>query len=127
MNKIIVLTVIESLYLLYMYFVFKTSYSFSGASLEKETQGLGALFVHDTGHYENKVCLFGKIMAIIAVMLAILRAYLLDCCPTYKKSLFWATVGFDITCLSLAYIMNLNALFYVLPLIFIEAYILLIE
>lgn len=127
MNKIILLTVIESLYLLFMYFIFKTSYSFSGASLEKATQDMGSLFVHDSGHYENKVCMFGKIMAIIAVILAVLRAYLLDCCPTYKKSLLWATVGFDVMCLSLAYIMNLNALVYVAPLVFIEAYILLIE
>lgn len=127
MNKIILLTAIESLYLLFMYFIFKTSYSFSGAFLEKTTQGLGSLFVHDSGHYENKVCMFGKIMAIIAVILAVLRAYLLDCCPTYKKSLLWATAGFDVMCLSLAYVMNLNALVYVVPLIFIEAYILLIE
>lgn len=124
MNKTIITTFIESIYLLYMYFFFKTKYSFNGASFEKETESLGQMFVHNTGEYENKVCMFGKIMAILAVSLAIVRAYLLLANPTYKNAIITTTIGFNIFCLSMAYIMNLNAFVYVLPLILAEAYLL---
>jgi hypothetical protein len=124
MNKTITTTVIESIYLLYMYFFFKTTYIFNGASFEKETESLGQMFIHNTGEYENKVCMFGKIMAVLAVFLAIVRAYLLLANPTYKNTIITTTIGFNIFCLSMAYMMNLNAFVYVLPLILTEVYLL---
>ena len=120
MDKIAAITFVEYVYLLFMYFLFKTSYSFSGASFEKETESLGAMFVHDTGHYENKVCPFGKIMAVVAVTFAISRAYIIN--PTNRNTLLYATLGFDTICLTLAYFMNLNAFVYILPLIAAEMY-----
>ena len=122
MKKTTVITFSEVVYLLYMYFIFKTSYTFSGASFEKQTEMLGQMFVHDTGHYENKICVFGKIMAIIAVILATFRANVLINYPTSKNVVIAATIGFDLLCISLAYIMNLNALVYIIPLIFAEVY-----
>jgi hypothetical protein len=122
MKKTTVITFSEVVYLLYMYFIFKTSYTFSGASFEKQTESLGQMFVHDTGHYENKICVFGKIMAIIAVILATFRANVLINYPTSKNVVIAATIGFDLLCISLAYIMNLNALVYIIPLIFAEVY-----
>ena len=124
MDKTIITTFLESVYLLYMYFLFKTKYTFTGASFEKETESLGQMFVHNTGEYENKVCTFGKIMAILAVILATFRAQALFTSPTYKKSIIVATIVFDALCVYLAYMMNLNAFVYIVPLIFAEIYLL---
>lgn len=120
-DKIIV-TIIESVYLIYMYFICKTQYSVGKARYESETQSLGSMFVHDTGRYENKVCVFGKIMAIIAVILASIRIYILTRFPEYKKNLLISTIVFDTLCLVLAYNMNLNAFVYLLPILLGEIY-----
>ena len=117
-----IVTLIESLYLLFMYILFQTKYSVGQAYLEKDVQALGHFFVHDTGRYENKVCPFGKVMAVIAVALATIRLYFFN--SKHKNTLFYTTLGFDLTCLSLAYVMNLNAFVYVLPIVFGEIYIL---
>jgi len=124
MKKTVLITFSEVVYLLYKYFIFKTSYSFSGASLEKQTESLGQMFIHNTGHHENKICVFGKIMAIVAVILATFRANLLINYPNSKKSVIAGTIVFDGLCISLAYIMNLNALVYITPLILAEVYLL---
>ena len=120
-DKLIV-TIIESVYLIYMFFIHKTQYSVGKAPYESETQSLGSMFVHDTGKYENKICLFGKIMAIIAVILASIRIYILTRFPEYKKNLLIITVVFDALCLTLAYNMNLNSFVYLLPILLGEIY-----
>lgn len=117
-----VITILESIFLLYMYFVFKTNYSFSSAMFDKQVQNLGPFFIHTTNRYENKICLFGKLMAIIAVILAFIRLYLIS--SSYDKSdLLEKTLIFDLTCLSLALMMNLNAVIYIIPIIICEVYI----
>lgn len=116
------ITIFESIYLLYMYFLFKTSYSFSSAMFDKQVQNLGSFFMHNTNRYENKICLFGKLMAVISVILAFIRLYLIS--SSYDKSdLLEKTLIFDLTCLSLALIMNLNAAIYIIPIIICEVYI----
>lgn len=123
MDKIII-TIVESVYLLYMFFFYKTKYSFSGASFEKQTQSIGSLFIHDTGHYENKICPFGKMMAVIAIGLAFIRLFvLLHFTESKNRCIKW-TIVFDVICVILASIMNLNALVYILPLLIGEFYIL---
>ena len=112
------LTIFESLYLFYMYFIFKTNYTFNYAMFDKQINSMGSLFVHDTGRFENKICLFGKFMAIIAIILAFIRLSSTD-----KSSLFYITLIFDIVCLLLASLMNLNALVYIIPIILCEIYI----
>jgi hypothetical protein len=127
MNKIPIVTAIEAVYLIYMYFVFQTTYSIRGAPLEKQTQALGNYFIHDTGRYQSKVCMFGKVMAVIAVLLATIRMNLLidrPGSPASKKTIVGLTIVFDVVCLGLAYAMNLNALVYLLPLIPLEVYLL---
>ena len=113
-----ILTIFESLYLFYMYFIFKTNYSFNIALFDKQINSMGSLFVHDTGRFENKICLFGKFMAIIAIILGFIRLS-----SNNKSSLFYITLIFDIICLLLASIMNLNALIYIIPIILCEIYI----
>jgi hypothetical protein len=112
------LTIFESLYLFYMYFIFKTNYSFNNAMFDKQFNSMGSYFVHDTGRFENKICLFGKFMAIFAIILAFIRLS-----SNNKPSLFYITLIFDIVCLLLASFMNLNALVYIIPIILCEIYI----
>ena len=113
-----IITIFESIYLFYMYFIFKTNISFSSAIFDKDIQNTGSFFIHDTNTYENKICGFGKVMAIIAIILAFLRLSY-----TPSKSILYKTIIFDLICLLLAFLMNLNAFVYVIPIILCEIYI----
>ena len=115
-------TIIESIYLLYMYFIFKTTYNFSFAPFDKETQSLGYFFIHSTSSsYENKICIFGKFMAVVAVILAFARLSMIK--YNDKQLIINGTVTFDVVCIILAVMMNLNAFIYILPLIVGEIYV----
>lgn len=107
-------TVIESLYLLYMFFIFKTTHSYSSALFDSHIQGF-ALLRHNTGAYENKVCLLGKILAVVAVLLFFLRLTK-RIPPSY-------VIVFNIFCIFVALLLNLNAFIYICPLIFSEMWI----
>jgi len=101
-----------------MYFLFKTKYTFNTALLDKQIQKIGPFFVHNTGSKENKICLFGKMMAIIAIILAWIRLHFLDNPKVISYSLAFSSI-----CIILAFLMNTNALVYIIPLIIIEIYI----
>ena len=113
------ITLIESIYLIYMFFYFKTTYSFDLAIFDEETQNMGSYFIHDTGYNDNKICKFGKNMAIFAIILAWLRVYYWN---TNKDQLITYTIRFDALCIFLALLMNMNAVVYILPLIISEFY-----
>ena len=113
-----IITLVESVYLFYMYFLFKTNISFSSAIFDRDIQNSGSFFIHDTNTYENKICGFGKIMAIIAIILAFLRINYIK-----SDSIIYKTIIFDLICLSLALLMNLNAFIYVIPILICEIYI----
>lgn len=110
------ITIFEVVYLFYMYFIFETSYNFSSAIFDKNTQDMGYFFVHNTSNYENKICGFGKLMAIIAIILAFIRLN--------TNSVFtYENIIFDLICLILALSMNLNAFIYIIPILLCEIYI----
>jgi len=113
------ITIIESIYLFYMFFIFKTNYSYNSAIFNKEIQSWGSYFIHDTKVYQNKICDFGRIMAIIAVLLAFYRIYLLQY-SDLKSLVLYGSIGFDLVCIFLSYLMNFNALVYIIPLIITE-------
>jgi hypothetical protein len=106
-----------------MYFIYKTNYSFNLALYDKQIQTLGDFFIHDSGHYGNKICTFGKYVAILAIILAWIRLYYLNINPN-NKTIYNYTIGFDFICILLALLMNLNAFVYIIPLLFTEFYIL---
>lgn len=125
MNHLIIITLFQTIYLFYMYFIFKTNYSFSSALFEKQVQSMGTFFIHNTNIYENKICGFGRLMAIIAIILAFIRLYVIYNDKEYLKiSIINKTLIFDIICIILASIMNFNALIYIIPVIIGEIYIL---
>ena len=123
MNTPWLLTMFESLYLLYMFFLFKTKHEISMAPLDRATQSLGSMFVHSTGVYENKVCLFGKYMAIFAILFFVFRTYSLQRFPSMRSTLLWSTIVLDTIFVLLAFFMNWNVLLYILPLILVEIYV----
>ena len=118
-----VLTLIESIYLLYMFFIFKTKYNISTAFFDKEIQSINPIFIHNSNKYENKICLFGKFMAVIAIVLVYLRLNIYNTSNVSNDLLVYTTVIFDCICIILASIMNTNALVYITPLIICEIFI----
>jgi len=121
MDNILIITILESVYLLFMFFIFKTPYSFSSTTQDTKTSALGQMFVHNTGSTENKICVFGKIMAVIATILGFVRYYYIK---DNKTAIIYGSLAFAGTCIVLAFIMNLNALVYISPLLLTETYIL---
>jgi len=103
-----------------MFFFFKTQFSYSNG-LDTTINRLGVFFVHDTGSIENKICGFGKVMAVITVCLWSVRLYLIQG-PEFKGVLLKGTLVFDSICVLLAGLMNLNAFIYIVPLMFGELY-----
>lgn len=118
---ILFITILESVYLLFMFFIFRTPYSFSSVSQDSSTKSLGKMFIHNTGSTENKICMFGKIMAIIAIILGFVRYYFIK---DNKTVIQYSSIAFASICAILACIMNLNALVYISPLLLSEFYIL---
>lgn len=110
------ITIFEVVYLFYMYFLFETSYNFNLAIFDKNIQDMGYFFVHNTSKYENKICGFGKLMAIIAIILAFIRLY-------SNSNFIYENIIFDIICLILALLMNMNAFIYIIPVLLCEIYI----
>jgi len=116
------LTCLESIYLYYMFFIYKTNYSFNFALYDKEIQSMGKFFVHNDGQFSNKICIFGKYLAIIAIILAWIRVYTFN--NSNSSNIFDITLGFNLICIILALLMNLNSFVYIIPLILSEYYIL---
>ena len=110
-----VITIVESLYLFFMYFLFKTKYSVGSAILDKEVNNLGPFFTHNTHCNCNKVCVFGKFMAFVSIILGFVRLNHLN-----NPNIIMYMLGYGLTCLLVAFLMNLNAFIYLLPLVVSE-------
>lgn len=117
MYTLFIITSIEIIYLVYMFFFFKTDLYIGPSIAESYMNKISQFFIHHTGNYESKICDLGRAFAIIAIGLSIVRLYI-----GLEKSKFWNIV-FILFCLLLASILNLNALLYSIPLLFLELYI----
>lgn len=107
-------SILEAVYLLYMYNFFKTTYSIH--------HPFEYLLVHDTtilkhpiytGEYENKICLLGSYASIIGAMLLLYRGFGYKTSKKYTK---WILM----TWIVVAALLNINALLYILPILYIE-------
>ena len=103
------ISILESIYLVYMFLFFKTSIDFNVLASPK-----GWLFEHLIGNtYGLRVCLFGRI-AIFALIFVLVIRHFINISPLFVKiSLFIAVL------LSL---INLNALVYLMPVILLECF-----
>ena len=115
-----IITIIESIYLFYMYFIFTTKFSLSFDFQDKTARKLGPFFAHKTDCNCNKVCDFGRFMAIVSIVLGFVRLNYLD-----KPYIIFYIFGYGILCLIIAFIMNMNAFIYLLPLVVTELIIIL--
>ena len=126
MSLLLSITLVEIIYLIYMFFIFKTTYSFQGAKYEKQMNALAPFFKHYRDHHnyddhdnvpENKICGLGKAVAIIGIFLALLRLI-------YNKSnTFRFNLIFLLLCLFFALLLNYNAAVYIIPILLLEIYI----
>ncbi len=117
MYTLVIITLIEWIYLLYVFFIYKTEYHIGPSLLEQSTQSHW-LFIHDTGIKENKICPLGKALALVAISLSLLRFT-----TPIRKYRYW-NILFDGLCVILSIMMNLNATVYLLPLLCLEWYLL---
>jgi hypothetical protein len=98
----------------------KTKYNISTAILDKAVNKLGPFFAHKTQCYCNKICGFGKVMAIISIILGFVRLNYLN-----NPNIIIYIFGYGLTCLLLAFLMNMDAFIYLIPLIITEIIIIL--
>ena len=108
------LSISEAIYLVYMYNFFKTKYSIHHPFeylIIKDSK----ILTHpiSTGLLENKICTLGSYASIIGATLLLYRAIGYNTSKKYTKYiiLLWCLI---------AGLMNLNALVYILPIVYIE-------
>lgn len=108
-----ILSILEGVYLMYMYIFFKTTYSihhpFEYMVVKTD------LWKHpiNTGSYENKICNFGKYMSVIGAILFIYRGFGNPVSSKVSKVII-------ITWLMVSFMSNINAFIYVLPIVAME-------
>ena len=114
--NIVSISILEAIYLVYMYNFFKTKYSIRHP-MEYTITGNSNILKHpiSTGIYENKVCRLGSYASIIGAILLIYRGL---GNPTSKKYTKWIVILW----LVIAGLMNMNAFIYILPIACIEYY-----
>lgn len=107
-----IITIVEWIYLIYMFFFFKTTYHIQWAYADTMTRQHTWL-VHDTGYYESKICPLGKLLVIVFIIFSLYRL---------RKShgLLYETIVFDCIAIVLAFLLNWNALVYLLPVLVLE-------
>ena len=121
MSLLLAITLFEIIYLIYMFFIFKTIKNFNGAPYERRMNDAGNFFRHyHTDNElvpENKICGLGKAVAILGIILALLRL-------KYNKSnTFRFNLIFVLLCLFFALLLNYNAAVYIIPILLLEIYI----
>lgn len=103
------LSIIESLYLIFMFLFFKTSIDFNIIVSPK-----GWLFKHLIGRECGlRICPFGRITIFALIFVLIMRNYI-NISPMFVK--------FSLIIAAFISLININALVYLLPVFFIEFY-----
>ena len=109
-----ILTLLELTYLYYMFFIFKTKYSIHHP-FEILFQDIPyARHPIQTGKYENKICDLGRYFFYIFLPFVIIKEYLPK--MLYKR----ITLLMISLILSIAFLLNLNAFIYLIPIMIIE-------
>lgn len=110
------LSILEGLYIMYMFIFFKTKYSLEINRDVVKRLGLSRMFIHPTKISEipiSQICLFGKYGSVLIFFYLILREFV---------SLPKNTNLFVFFIIMLLCMMNYNAVLYMLPVIFVELY-----
>jgi hypothetical protein len=84
MNTLFIITLLEIIYLVYMFFFFKTNLYIGPSIAESYFNKVSGFFIHHTGNYESKICDLGRVLAIVAIGLSLVRLYI-----GLEKSRYW--------------------------------------
>lgn len=120
----LLITIIECIYLYYMFHIFKTKYSFNHPLEYLVNDNLGNYYEHPIGIIDNnksKICKFGRDGSLIIIIYLILRYFIL------KLNLLSRNILVIINKIVLLIIfllswMNLNAVIYFLPFILFDSF-----
>lgn len=107
------ITWIEWVYLIYMFFILKTRV-YIGPSLLERYLYQYPFFIHHTGRYESKICELGRVMVLVAILLSLVRLRV----GLHRYRSFH--IGFVVSCMVLALLLNLNAFVYLIPILILE-------
>lgn len=111
---LLLITLLEWIYLIYMFFFFETNYYIGPSILEYHFNKM-SFFVHHTGRKESKICDFGRLFVLVFIAFSLFRLN--------NNVRTWNLV-LDGTVIVLASLLNLNAVLYLLPVILLETLIL---
>lgn len=108
------LSIIEALYLFYMFRIFKTKYSIHHPFEYIYNNNFSVFFKHPIGtsSYESKICPFGQQVIILLIIFLLYREFF-DIDNEISKIILLITITLSL--------LNLNALIYLLPYIIIES------
>jgi len=114
MKYLHILDFVESFYILYMFFLFKTKHSFRSPL---EYTHVSDYMYHPTTSetYDNKICRFGKDVSIILALWIIFGQYYFN-----KISIMLPNYIIFLIVLIFSIFMNMNAFVYILPVFIYE-------
>lgn len=109
-----IVSIVEAIYLVYMYNFFQTKYSIHHP-FEYLIVDNSSILKHpiSTGALENKICPLGSYASILGALLLLYRGFGYKTSTKYTKTIIvvWCVV---------AGLMNMNALVYILPIVYVE-------
>lgn len=114
-TKEIIISTVESIYIFYMYNLFKTKYSFHHP-FEYLVNSFNIDFIKHpiySGKYESKICNFGKLVSIFLIFWIWLRYYLNKFLK--RKVIILMNRILFINVLIFSLIMNINSFIYFIP------------
>ena len=114
MNELVI-SIIESIYLIYMFLFFKTTINFDKFTFRPRIDfNKDSCFYHSNDNdYGLKICLFGQIIVFVFIAILLLRHFI-----TIPKYVMITTITIGI----LLSFINLNSLVYILPVVIYEIY-----
>lgn len=122
--NLFIITFIESLYLYYMFHIFKTHYTFNHPFEYLFTDNMGDYFKHPIGITNNnrsKICKFGRDGSIMIIVYLYFR-YIITNFGILKKTNWIYINKIILLIIFILSWMNLNAVIYFLPFILFDLY-----
>lgn len=114
-------TVVESVYLLYMFNLFKTTVSVNHPFEEMYNGKIHNFLTHpiNNGVYSSKICKLGKLVSVAVVVYWIIRLFLF-CTDTDMYNTFTKYNRMLFASIFVGCFMNLNAVVYITPVVLFE-------
>lgn len=122
-NMLLLVSIIESIYLIYMFNFFKTTIEFHHP-FEIFLTSFSDYLKHPirTGLYQNKICRFGNDISYVFAIYIISRFILYKTNFIKKNTLCMINKTLIYIGFCLSFLMNMNAVIYLIPLLLLEYY-----